>query len=276
MAYVDPGYWPPDYVEGDSVGANSAVSLAPFTFVAQAVVAVTAQSAFTLSPFTFSAQAGLAVVGQSAFTLSPFTFAATAASIVAASSAVQLDAFSFSAAATVTGEGIESFSAYATAHLFIAKFGLAETVQLLADEQRLLTDVLLQDALRGTWTGTPTADDKNAARAALSRLNRQLATTSRLMDGYLRTVVALPLPAGNENASTLEDCCLALARGGLADDCDNYTEQIERSCDYWTKWLKDIAARRVLLVQPTGEAVPTAGGAVRSGRAKSTFNWGDA
>lgn len=243
------------------------------TTIGTVLPTVNANAAVTLSNFTFSAQAVVAVTAQSAVTLSPFTFAATAAAVVAASSVVTLDAFTFSAEASVTGEGVESFSAYATAALFVAKYGLTETTQYLADEQRLMTETLLQDAMRGTWTGTPSTAEKAAARAGLSRLNRQLATTSRLMDGYLRTVVALPLPTGNENASTLEDCCLALARGGLADDCDNYTEQIERSCEHWTKWLKDIAARRVQLLQPSGEAVPTRGG-VRSGRAKSGFDWG--
>ncbi|MBY0237079.1 MAG: DUF1320 family protein [Burkholderiaceae bacterium] len=94
------------------------------------------------------------------------------------------------------------------------------------------------------------------------------------MDGYLRAVVTLPVDLDMAGASTLEDCCLALARGGLADDADNATERIDRACDSWKTWLKDIAARRVqLVVANTAGEEPPARGGVRSGKARSNFNW---
>lgn len=164
--------------------------------------------------------------------------------------------------------------AYATPAQFIAKFGLEETTQLLQDEERLLTPQLLRDAIADAWTGLPSDDEKAAAASALARLTEQLATTSNLMDGYLRVAVALPLSAGDANVGALRDCCLGLARGGVADDCDNYTEQIGRACDGWTKWLKDIAGGRVQLVNEAGE-VPVSTGGYRSGKAKSSFDWGD-
>jgi phage gpG-like protein len=53
--------------------------------------------------------------------------------------------------------------------------------------------------------------------------------------------VTLPLPAGDANNAAARDCCLALARCGIADDCDNSTDKMEAA----------IAADRVQLVTPT-------------------------
>lgn len=161
---------------------------------------------------------------------------------------------------------------YATPNAFILRYGQDETVQLLADEQQLLTAQLLRDAIAGSWTGTPSADEQAAALAALERLNRQLTVASNFMDGYLRSVVTLPLAADDANAGTLEDCCLALTRCGLADDSDNATERMDKCCDGWRAWLKDVAARRVQLVSSDGSAPPSSGG-VRSGQAVSRFDW---
>ncbi len=233
---------------------------------------VSANAAATLSNISFAATAALPVVAQAAWTLSPLSFAATAGGVVGASSAVVLDGFGFSSGGSVAGDVIETFVAYATPALFISKYGLAETTQYLADEQRLLTEQLLQDVMTGGWTGTPSAQEKAAARAALSRLNRQLATSSNFMDGYLRAVVSLPLAGGDANATTLEDCCLALARCGLADDCDNSTDKMEAACDNWRKWLKDIATGKVQLVKVDG-SVPAPTRGARSGRAASGYDW---
>lgn len=162
---------------------------------------------------------------------------------------------------------------YATPAQFIAKFGLEETTQLLQDEERLLTTQLLKDAIAVTWTGSPSAEDQAAATEALARLTDQLATSSTFMDGYLRAVVTLPLAVGDSNNATLKDCCLALARCGLADDCDNSTERMEAACSTWRAWLKDIAARRVQLVNDSGTATVTTSG-VRSGQAATGYDWG--
>lgn len=165
---------------------------------------------------------------------------------------------------------------YATASEYLQRYGLDEAVGLLADEQRLLTSQLLQDALAvaegGAWTGSPSAAEQAAAVGALDRLQRQLAASSNFIDGYLRAVAALPLAADDANAGTLADCCLALARVGLADDSDNATERMDKTAETWRAWLKDVAARRVTLVGSSGNS-PAASGGVRSGQAASAYNW---
>lgn len=161
---------------------------------------------------------------------------------------------------------------YATPAQFIAKFGLDETVQLLADEQRLLTTQLLLNAMAGVWTGAPSQAEQDAAAAALARLLRQLAVSSNTMDGYLRSAVTLPLAEGDANAGTLEDCCLAMARCGLADDSDNATDRMSKTCDTWRAWLRDVAAGRVHLAGENGQAPPSTA-RFRSGQASSSFNW---
>jgi phage gp36-like protein len=167
--------------------------------------------------------------------------------------------------------------AYTTATRFIQEFGLEETTQLLMDEQRVLTSVLLMDAIAvadgGGWTGTPSQAEMDGATAALARMNRKLVTVSNYMDGYLRSAVTLPLSPADANAGTLEECCLALARCGLADDCDNATERMDKVGEQWRAWLKDVQAGRVSLVGAAGEEVATRG-KVRTGQAASAFNWG--
>lgn len=166
---------------------------------------------------------------------------------------------------------------YATAPLFIQKFGLEETTQALADEQNTLTSLLLTDAiavgLGGAWTGAPSQADKDVANAALARMNRQLVVSSNFMDGYLRSAVTLPLAAGDANAGVLEDCCLTLVRFELADDADNATERMDKAAAACRAWLKDVQAGRAELVGSTGEAVPSKGRA-RTGQAVSGFDWG--
>lgn len=167
--------------------------------------------------------------------------------------------------------------AYATPQRFIREYGLEETTQLLADEQQLLTSQLLSDALSvatgGVWTGSPSAADMAVAVAALDRLTRKLATSANFMDGYLRAVVTLPLAADDANASTLEDCNAALARCLLADDADNATERMDKCCDQWRVWLRDVQAGRVALVTSAGAEV-AGRGRIRSGQATTGYNWG--
>lgn len=166
---------------------------------------------------------------------------------------------------------------YATPTAYLQRFGLDEAVQLLADEEQLLTAQLLQDAIAvadgGAWTGTPSDAEKAAANAALARLTRQLAVSSNFMDGYLRAAVTLPLAPEDANAGTLEDCCLALTRAEVADDPDNATERMDAAAATWRTWLKDVARHVVALVGTDGSAPPPAGGA-RTGQATSAYNWG--
>lgn len=167
---------------------------------------------------------------------------------------------------------------YTTATSFIAKHGLDETTQLLADEQNLLTSQLLLDAISvddmGYWTGEPSEAEIAAAQAALARINRQIETTSNFMDSYLRKAVSLPLAPADANAGTLEDCCLALVRCGLADDTDNATERMDKGCEMWRMWLKDVGRGLVELVATTGLPVaPNTSSGARFGKADTGYDW---
>jgi phage gp36-like protein len=164
---------------------------------------------------------------------------------------------------------------YATIARVIQEFGLEELTQLLQDEQRLLTSELLLEALAGAFTGAPGVDAQAAATAAVQRLSRKLETVSNTMDGYLRGAVALPLALEDANAGTLEECCVALVRCGLADDTDNATERMDRCCDQWRVWLKDVARGVVQLVNAAGQVLPpNSRTGARSGQAVSGTDWG--
>ena len=229
-------------------------------------------SALTMGAFTSAASIAAVVSMNASITMGAFTGAASISTAVSLAMSGVIDPFTTAAQIAITGEAIVGVHAYATAELFIAKYGFDETVQLLNDEERLLTKQLLQDALAGSWTGSPSTEERAAATRALARLRRDLATTSTYMDGYLRSVVTLPLPAGDANATTLETCCLALTRFELADDPDNSTEKMATVADTWRKWLKDIAAGKVQLVKADGtQPTPTRG--VRGGQAATRYNW---
>lgn len=161
---------------------------------------------------------------------------------------------------------------YTTPTAYLQRFGQAECVQLLADEQQLLTATLLQDAMAGTWTGSPGQAEQDAATDALARLVRQLDVCSAFIDGYLRTVATLPLPEGSAQAGPLAECCLALARFDLADDSDNATDRIDEAAKTWRAWLRDVAAGKVLLVADDGSAASSPG-RVRTGQATTAYNW---
>lgn len=162
--------------------------------------------------------------------------------------------------------------AYATAARYVESFGFEEALQLLADEEALLTKQLLKDALAGTWTGTPSQEERDAATAAVARLQRKLDTVSNLMDGYLRPAVTLPLSAEDANAGTLEECCTALVRCALADDADNATERMDECCKTWRAWLRDVSTGRAKLAGAGGQAIVPSTGA-RTGQARTGYRW---
>jgi phage gp36-like protein len=161
---------------------------------------------------------------------------------------------------------------YATPQQVIQNYGLKEITQLLTDEQNLLTEQLLTDAIAGAWTGDPSAEDIAAAEAALERFTRKIETVSNFMDTYLQRAVTLPLSADDANIGTLNECCMALVRCGLSDDPDNATDRMDECCDKWRTWLKDVAKGTAQLVKPDGETLPTKS-RVRSGQAYSRYNW---
>lgn len=165
---------------------------------------------------------------------------------------------------------------YATPAQVIAEYGLKEVTQLLTDEQQLLTEQLLLDAIAvaagGAWTGNPSQAEKDAANAALARLNRKLETQSNFMDGFLRTAVTLPLAVNDANTGTLNECCMALTRCGLSDDPDNATERMDECCNTWRKWLRDVANGVASLVNNAGQEV-AGKSRVRQGAASSRYDW---
>ncbi len=165
---------------------------------------------------------------------------------------------------------------YASPQRFVEQFGITEAAQLLMDTQRLLTPELLQAAIAGTLPAvSPTVTQAmlDVATNALAHLVRKLLTSSNFMDGYLRSAVLLPLPAGDANAGTLEECCMALTRVSLAVDADNATERMDALADQWRAWLKDVSAGRVQLVRSDTGQGPATTHRVRSGQAATGFNW---
>jgi phage gp36-like protein len=165
---------------------------------------------------------------------------------------------------------------YATPQRFVEQFGITEASQLLMDTQRQLKPELLQAAMAGSLpavSATVTQAMLDAATAALAHLVRKLATSSNFMDGYLRSVVQLPLAADDANAGTLEECCMCLTRVSLAVDADNATERMDKLGDQWRTWLKDVSAGRVQLVRSDTGQGPATTHRVKSGQAATGFNW---
>lgn len=162
---------------------------------------------------------------------------------------------------------------YATPTQYLSEFGLAEAVQLLADEEGLLTAELLKAAIAGSFASGTTADEQAAALAALENLTRKLVSSSSFMDGYLRAVATLPLPAEHASAGMLSDCCLALTRCTLADDPDNATERMDEVAKTWRAWLRDVSSGKVQLVGTDSTSAPRRN-RVWSGPVKSSFGWG--
>lgn len=167
---------------------------------------------------------------------------------------------------------------YANALAYMARYGWTEGVQLLADEAQLLTEQLLRDAIAvldgvGTWTGAPTGPQQQAGLAAATRLQEQLVNSTNFMDGYLRARVSLPIATDDANAGTLRDCCMALARVGLADDSDNATERMDATAATWRKWLVDVSQGKVQLIGATGEPMAGSSGVI-TGQVRSGYDWG--
>lgn len=167
---------------------------------------------------------------------------------------------------------------YATPTRFITSVDAEEAARLVIDIGRVLTASLLQQAVAvaagtGDWDAGATMPQRVIAMAAHDTLVRKLANTSNYMDGYLRSAnITLPLPAGDANAGTLEDCCVALTRDELAGDADVSTEAIVDRAERWRKWLRDVAAGRTKLILDGGTEV-AASSSVRTGQAKTGFDW---
>lgn len=161
--------------------------------------------------------------------------------------------------------------AYATPADFVQAFGLDETCMLLMDEERLLTADALTAGLDALARGDAVADA--TAAQALERLRRRLSSTSSLMDSYLSSAIKLPITGTHETLlGVLQDCCLALTRCAISDDPDNATERMDKACDNWRQWLRDVAAGKIKLVDADGTVA--AGGRILHGQVPSAYNWG--
>lgn len=156
---------------------------------------------------------------------------------------------------------------YATAQAFQQALGASETCQLLQDEESLLTEDMLQQAINGELPPSDTSAEADAARAAVARLEGEIDNASRFMDGYFRRAVTLPLSQEQLDTLPCGKCCVELTRCALMDDTDNSTEHAQKRCEEWRTWLRDIAYGRVALVT-SGNV-----GRVIMGKLPSEYNW---
>ena len=158
---------------------------------------------------------------------------------------------------------------YAASAQYLTRYGLAETAGLLGVGD---IETVLSAVIGGGLAPGAGADDIERATLAASRLDVALRMAENIMDGYLRAVVTLPLSAGDANAPTLSECCMALARYALSSGADSMTEQRQKERDQWMGWLRDVSSRRVQLIVSEGQPAP-AHGAVRTGQARSAYDW---
>jgi len=170
--------------------------------------------------------------------------------------------------------GNTSTLAYATPQQYSKRFGLTEAANLLAGDERLLTVDLLRAVLaQGAMPAGTTQAENDVAAQALDQLIRALVTASNLMDGYLRAVATLPIPPEDANAGVLEECCCHLTRHSLSSASGTMTDAKEKENARWLGWLRDVSARRVQLISTATQQQAPGAGAVRTGRARSGFDW---
>ncbi len=162
---------------------------------------------------------------------------------------------------------------YATVQALALAFGTRELSQLLCDEQGLVSEPLLSDALNEIPLDGYTTEEQAAIQRALLRANTVLDRQSVFINGHLTGRYPLPLPLSASTSTPLQECCLALTRAALSDDGDNLSELVAEERKFWRKWLKDIETGKALLqgVNPT-----SLGGAEQqrlTGQASSAINW---
>lgn len=137
--------------------------------------------------------------------------------------------------------------AYATLEQLADRYGWSEISQLLSDEEGLVTEGLLKDVVTGADLSGYSSNETNAADTAIVRAQDIAHKTSLLMDGKFSAVYSLPLPSDSDVQKSVEDCCLALTRAGLADDGDNLSKTMKEDRKYWRDWLNEIAAGKAFL-----------------------------
>lgn len=163
-------------------------------------------------------------------------------------------------------------SLYCTPVEYCDQFGTPEAVMLLQDESHELT----QEALVAVALGNEADVDAQAyavAQDAWARLVQALTDVSRLMDGYLRGALSLPLSAEQIASTPLKSCCAELARCYLMDDADNATELAEKRCEAQRKWLREVNNGTVKLFADAASASSANSGMTRHGVSQSLTDW---
>lgn len=160
--------------------------------------------------------------------------------------------------------------AYATTGQFVDAYGLRELADLLRDEEALVSEDLLRDALAGDVTAWSQAEQDAVARA-LARATTAFARQSNFIDSHLMARYALPLLS--PETTPVVECCLALTRAALAEDGDNISTTVKEERKHWRDWLKQVASGEAFL---PGETAVGEGGADlkrHAGRMSSALDW---
>ena len=136
---------------------------------------------------------------------------------------------------------------YATLQQLCNQYGYREIAELLCDEEGLLTQDMLIEAVAGDDLSLYTSAEQAAITAAVERANDAITRQGAYMNSKIGARYQLPLPAGAIADSPLEECCLALTRAYLADDADNSSQMIDGARTRWIKWLTDLAKDQTVI-----------------------------
>lgn len=136
---------------------------------------------------------------------------------------------------------------YATLQQLCEAYGFGDIAELLCDENALITEALLRDAVAEQDLASYSSEEQTAVLDALIRANQILNRQSVFIDSKLANNYHLPLPDSARDNTPVVECCLALARAALADDGDNLSETLTAERKHWRNWLNDLAAGRAVL-----------------------------
>lgn len=160
---------------------------------------------------------------------------------------------------------------YTTPTGMAAAFGAKELAEVCDRDHApflVTADVFALAAAGGDLSGEP-ADVQAAAAAALARCQGAIDRAGAEIDSRLACATALPLAAAAVEANGLAGRCADIARYLLHDDAK--PEHVEAGYKDALAWLRDIAAGRACLL---ADAVHTPPQRVRTGQARSGFDWG--
>ena len=147
---------------------------------------------------------------------------------------------------------------YATASQLLARYAADEIAQRADTGVPSLVDgALLQQAAAGADQSGYSEEERLAAAAALSRIERALGDAEQTINTYLGGRYQLPL---SQTPDVLERIACQIARFVLYDD--SATEQIKTLYQDAIKFLDSVATGKVQLgVTALGESAAPAGGA---------------